>query len=418
MLVCPFRFFPVSFLIHTPSALWHPSMWGFNVTAQTFDYDNRPVVPLANMPFSKWWFHNHLSYPPHPDDVFELSAGQNVTMQIACNKGDTTFYASSEGGNTQQSGDPNDVCPGSPMSAYHTTGINDVKGCALAIAYKSDASQVQPADFTVFSVNHTCVWNRYTDFGVPQKMPPCENGKCICSFFWIHSADSGSEQMYMNAFQCNVSNSISTVGLATPSVARRCGADPANGRQDPVPGNCTWGAKQPLYWFQAEQNNMFEGTYSPPFYNDLYNFADGAQNDIFQDSYQNIPVPGPNQTALPVLATPGAVAAAAAAAAGNGTTTPLPTSTSAVEGSPSAILPSHVPLSAAPLSAAPLSAAPSATPSNSNSKCKRKRSTPSDSSRRQAPAERAIEASFARKAVDRHRRTLNMKKRSDIWKPI
>ena len=47
---------------------------------------------------------------------------------------------------------------------------------------------------------------------------------------------------------------------------------------------------------------MFEGTFSPPFYTDLYNFRDGAQNDIFQDSYVSIPVPGPNQTELPVLA--------------------------------------------------------------------------------------------------------------------
>lgn len=30
-------------------------MLGFNVTAQTYSYDNRPVVPLYNMPFSQWW---------------------------------------------------------------------------------------------------------------------------------------------------------------------------------------------------------------------------------------------------------------------------------------------------------------------------------------------------------------------------
>ena len=52
---------------------------------------------------------------------------------------------------------------------------------------------------------------------------------------------------------------------------------------------------------------MFEGTYAPPYYNDLYNFVDGAQEDIFQDSYATIPVPGPNQTALPVLAQNGPV---------------------------------------------------------------------------------------------------------------
>jgi len=48
---------------------------------------------------------------------------------------------------------------------------------------------------------------------------------------------------------------------------------------------------------------MFEDTFAPPFYTDLYDFLDGAQNDIFQDSYVgSIPTPGPNQTILPVLA--------------------------------------------------------------------------------------------------------------------
>ena len=36
--------------------MWHKSMWGFNVTAQTFSYDNRPVVPLMDMTFEQWWF--------------------------------------------------------------------------------------------------------------------------------------------------------------------------------------------------------------------------------------------------------------------------------------------------------------------------------------------------------------------------
>lgn len=45
---------------------------------------------------------------------------------------------------------------------------------------------------------------------------------------------------------------------------------------------------------------MFEGTYSPPIYTDRYNFLDGAQDDIFEDSYETIP--DPSLTALmPVL---------------------------------------------------------------------------------------------------------------------
>ncbi|TFK50100.1 hypothetical protein OE88DRAFT_1736379 [Heliocybe sulcata] len=279
------------------AAIWHPSMWGFNVTQQSYAYDNRPVTPLMAMSFEQWWFHGHLDHPPHPEDVYQLPAGKPATFEVACSKSATSYFASSGGGNVQSGNDP---CPGGPPSAYHTTGIDDVKGCSLAIAYKSDVSQVQPEDFTVFSVNHTCVWNRFTDFQVPERMPSCPPGGCICAFFWIHSADSGSEQNYMNGFQCNVTGSTSNIALATPKLARRCGADPANGRHEASTGNCTYGAKQPFYWFQKEKNNMFEGTYSPPFYNDLYNFKDGAQDDIFQDSYVSMPPPSPN-AALPVL---------------------------------------------------------------------------------------------------------------------
>ena len=48
---------------------------------------------------------------------------------------------------------------------------------------------------------------------------------------------------------------------------------------------------------------MNEGTFSPPVYTDLYNFRDGAQDDIFQNSYDSIPAPSPNQTDIPKLNT-------------------------------------------------------------------------------------------------------------------
>ncbi|GBE89992.1 hypothetical protein SCP_1800140 [Sparassis crispa] len=279
------------------AAIFHPSMWGFNVTQQTFSYDNRPVAPLVNYTFEQWWFHGHLGYPPNAGDMFSLPAGARATAEIACDKGATSYFASAPGGDIRSGDDP---CPGSPPSAYHTTGINDLKGCALAIAYESDVRNVKPGDFVVFSVNQTCVWTRFTDFQVPARMPPCPEGGCICSFFWIHSPDSGSEQNYMNGFRCNITGSTSSVALATSQVARRCGADPANGKPNAAPGNCTYGAKQPLYWFQAEDNNMFEGTYSPPFYNDLYNLVDGSQNDIFADSYPGgILPPSANSTVVP-----------------------------------------------------------------------------------------------------------------------
>ncbi|KAI0792794.1 hypothetical protein C8Q75DRAFT_804519 [Abortiporus biennis] len=288
--------------VHFPLAsghasIFHPSMWGFNVTDHTYPYDNRPVSPLINMTFEQWWFHGHLDHPPNPGDIFDLPAGQTATTEIGCNKGATSYFASSEGGDIRSGDDP---CPGSPPSEYHTNGPDDLKGCSLAIAYKDDVNQVQPEDFTVFSVNQTCVFHRFTDFQVPARMPPCPAGGCICAWFWIHSQDSGGEQNYMNGFKCNITGSTSNVALAKPQVPRRCGADPDNGKMQASPGNCTYGAKQPFYWFQAERNNMFEGTYSPPFYLDLYNFKDGAQDDIFEDSYPNgLPSPSPNATAVP-----------------------------------------------------------------------------------------------------------------------
>ena len=109
----------------------------------------------------------------------------------------------------------------------------------------------------------------------------------------------------MNGFKCNVTNSVSNVALAQSKVPRRCGSDSENSKLESSPANCTYGAKTPFYWFNLEKNNMFEGTYAPPVYNDLYNFRDGAQDDIFVDSYVSIPDPAPN-AALPVLANTGA----------------------------------------------------------------------------------------------------------------
>jgi len=87
--------FPLHVLAHI--ALWHPSMYGFNITREDFSYDNRPLAPLSNMLFSQWWFHGHLNYPPHPQDRLKLPAGGSVTVELACDKGVTSYYASSPG---------------------------------------------------------------------------------------------------------------------------------------------------------------------------------------------------------------------------------------------------------------------------------------------------------------------------------
>jgi hypothetical protein len=97
------------------------------------------------------------------------------------------------------------------LTNFSQLGIDDLGGCALAIAYKSDVNDVKPEDMVVFSVNHQCIWTRYTDFPgklipccgsvqvtdivvVPAKMPPCPNGKCVCAWLWQHREDAGGDE--------------------------------------------------------------------------------------------------------------------------------------------------------------------------------------------------------------------------------
>ena len=53
-----------------------------------------------------------------------------------------------------------------------------------------------------------------------------------------------------------MTGSTSTVPVAQSKLARRCGEDPKNGKPHSAPGNCTYGAKQPYYWFNLERNNV------------------------------------------------------------------------------------------------------------------------------------------------------------------
>lgn len=260
---------------------WDKSMFGFNYTGA-----NKPQNPLQQLSFNDWWFHSeaHLNMPPNVGDYLNFPAGGSMFVEITCDKGASSSYWANPGGDIRSG---NDVCPGNNTLEFHAKNINDAKGTAFAIAYTpaTQAKSIKPEDFVIFTVNHTSVWERFTKFEVPAKMPACPHGGCTCAWFWIHNADAGSEQNYMNGYACNITGATSTVPLAKPQVPRRCGADNDPELVKPAaPKNCTYGAKSPMYWDQKEQNNMFEGTHAPPLYNDLYGYKDGAQNDIFVDS--------------------------------------------------------------------------------------------------------------------------------------
>ncbi|KZT57666.1 hypothetical protein CALCODRAFT_495905 [Calocera cornea HHB12733] len=289
-------------------AAWHPSMYGFNWTLDasswTGSYDNRPVAPMYNMPFTEWWMHGHQNLPPNPGDYLELPAGGKFEVEMACDKSATDYWNTSGQADFRQGNWP---CPGASSIEFHTATINDTKGCAFGIAYKSDIASVTQADITIFTVNYTCPWYRAQWFDVPADLPPCDD--CICTFNWIHGEDpgSGAQQIYQNGYKCKVLNDGPGKQLQAPLPARRCGADPQFDKPAD-PSNCTGGtgggAKQGLYWLQQDGNNMFEDYYMPPLYNGLYGFSDGAQTDIFvPDGATATPAPSTSSGSAPATST-------------------------------------------------------------------------------------------------------------------
>jgi hypothetical protein len=111
----------------------------------------------------------------------QLPAGGTYHGQVSCNKALTTF-----GQNDWQIIDYacDDSQIGGDTGAMHTTSkkgqppTDNVKGCAIGIAYESDVTKIKPEDFTVISVNYECPWKREVDFQIPADLPACPEGGC------------------------------------------------------------------------------------------------------------------------------------------------------------------------------------------------------------------------------------------------
>ncbi|KAF8519414.1 hypothetical protein JB92DRAFT_2898387 [Gautieria morchelliformis] len=267
-------------------ALWDKSMFGLCGKNRQCVNQADPTNPLVGLTFDQWWWHGYLNYPPVNNDIMALPAGKSVTVQLAGNSAWTKVGQHPEAfwpGGAKQ-GQMNEAIENN--HAYwsdggagnlHTSGHSDIAGCVLSIAYTDNAKTVRPEDMVVFSVQHECVWHRDTVFDVPADMPPCPNGKCMCSWWWIHNSNGGLDQIYQTPFQCNITyaqgQKVSTTAVGRPVPATNCANDPSK---------CIKGPKLPMYWKQKECNNMPEPGHFAPTYNTNYGFAQGAQNDIFQ----------------------------------------------------------------------------------------------------------------------------------------
>jgi len=255
-------------LVAAHMSIFTPAMYGW------MNWPDDPQSPLVNLPFDQWWFRGYMDLPTG-GQVEQLTAGGVFTAEIACNVAWTKY-----GARTSELG-PRDACPsGDNAGPYHSSldpteplpDINGVSGCALAIADVDDVKKVTMNDLTVFSVNHTCVYRRETDFQIPAAMPKCSGSKCICVWLWL--ANYGQANFYMTGFDCAIVQSQTNLpAIGTPQRALW------TGKYEAVSG-----PKLPIYAYNDGSTAEWFGNDARPGYHASYGFQDGAQDDIFTGS--------------------------------------------------------------------------------------------------------------------------------------
>ncbi|KAJ7612109.1 hypothetical protein FB45DRAFT_939883 [Roridomyces roridus] len=350
----------------------HPSMYCYDGCAsgtQGINYNNDDFVkPLYQMSKSDWWFHaynNVPKYPPQAGQFLELPAGKSFTVEIASNRGETSYSFSGkfssewpDGGNY-----PEDYnvpsCITSPN--MHTQNQSMAAGTAFAIAYTSDINQVTEDNLSVFTVRYHTPWKRETSYDVPADMPACPDGGCICAWGWIPNG-CGQPNMYHLPYRCTVTGATSTKAIGTPQPPVWCQDDSSK---------CVKGPKQMLYWHQNDGDNIEvdgldnAGQPKSPAYNMNCGFADGAQDDIFTGAGSSAPAAKVKTSSSSTSSSKSTSATPAAAKADSG-------SGSSSSSSP-AVQKVAVAASSSSSSASPSSSSAPAPSSSSAPTCKNKR---------------------------------------------
>ena len=78
---------------------------------------------------------------------------------------------------------------------------------------KSNPDDLKPEDFAVISTIRQSVWFKHVSYDIPSDLPACPPGGCHCSWGWVHSVDSGSQQIYHTVYRCNVTGATNTVPI-------------------------------------------------------------------------------------------------------------------------------------------------------------------------------------------------------------
>ncbi|CAF4962578.1 unnamed protein product [Rotaria sp. Silwood1] len=199
-----------------------------------------------------WWFQHYQGCdkePPPVGDYLELPAGGSFTVEIATNRAFTTF-----GHNKKFNGyfgGPQELeytpwgCVSYPN--LHTPNQTLAPGTVFAISYQNSIDKVTPENLVVFTVRYKTPWQRVTSYDVPNDLPPCPPGGCTCAWGWIPMG-CGQPNMYMQGHKCIVTGSTSTKKLAVAKPPVYCENDRSK---------CVKGAKQMIFYFQKDGNNVF-----------------------------------------------------------------------------------------------------------------------------------------------------------------
>jgi len=224
---------------------------------------DRPVWPLWQT--DKWWWHSALDCKPNGTQ--SIPSGGSIQLELADNKAWTSMGQGLRANPDQVPNPWRNVNEWGNMHADRYP--DDIMGCALAIAYKSNRYRVTPKDFIVFSVAQDCPARQLQTFQIPA-MPPCPRGGCQCTWVWINKY----HQSYMSPFACNVTNGDSTLYAPRPDIPTDC----SNG------GSCVSSAKTPLFYGVPTQSfaplvpirdTIFQQS---PRYKSNWGFNEGAQS--------------------------------------------------------------------------------------------------------------------------------------------
>lgn len=167
-----------------------------------------PQPILEGASYSQWWMHGQVNCQSNAKGSFALPAngathivmssrvkkvpqpyskGKDIVQQLSWDVHGWNKYLPSNPDNviTEEDwvkkhdthGQTVDISRGNTIDGHHNIHAytrSDTSGCALAIAYKNDATNVRPRDFVIFSVIHDCPKRQRESISVPN-LPACPN---------------------------------------------------------------------------------------------------------------------------------------------------------------------------------------------------------------------------------------------------